>query len=97
MNLKLRSTFVIIISLVLLLGLIIGIGVVDNSIKIAQENPFLNKIYINKELNFAYLRYLNLSLKIPFGFDYFKPLLYGIIISFYAIKSMIIDTLLKIF
>ena len=97
MDSKFRNIFALFVSLALVFALIIGIGVVDNSIKIAQENPFLNKIYINKELKFAYLRYLNLSLKIPFGFDCFKPLLYGIIISFYAIKSMIIDTLLKIF
>ncbi len=97
MNLKFRNIVAVAIGMILLLTLIIGIGIVDNSVKIAQENPFLNKIYINKDLGFAYLRYLNLSLKIPFGLDYFKPLFYGIIVIFHAIKSMIFDTLLKIF
>lgn len=95
MTQKFRRIVVISISIILLLLLIFGIGIVDNSIKTAQDNPFLNKIYINREMGFAFLRYLNITIKIPFGFDYFKPLFYSVIVIFGVIKSMIFDTVLK--
>lgn len=93
----LRRSFVILMSTFFICIFIIGIGVVDNAVKQAQNNPFLNGIFIDTDNYILCLRYLGLKLKIPFGInrvingtvDFIKPLVISIIILFTKLKNII--------
>lgn len=57
--------------------LIIGIGIVDNADKTAQNNPFLNGIYIDTDNYILWFRYLGLKMNFSYDFsaikDFFLP------------------------
>ena len=93
-----RNIFTLLICFTLLLLLIIGIGVVDNSIKSAQNNPFLNGFYIDSNNYILCLRYLGIIIKIPYGIkgiinsvvDFIKSLFICFLIVYVKIKAFIV-------
>ena len=93
---SMRIGFIIIMSVLFLFLLLIGIGIVDNAVKLSQNNPFLNGIYIDTDNYILCFRYLNVSMKIPFGIkgliksiiSYLKPLFISILMLFAKIKSL---------
>ena len=95
----LRRIFIVIMSIALITIFIIGIGVVDNAVKQAQNNPFLNGIFIDTDNYILCLRYLGLKLKIPFGInrvingtvDFIKPLFISGLIIFTKIKDFFLS------
>ena len=91
-----RNGIIIIMSVAFLFMLAVGIGNVDNAVKLSQNNPFLNGIYIDTDNYILCFRYLNVSMKIPFGIKgliksiifYLKPLFISILMLFAKIKSL---------
>ena len=63
----LKRVIVIAVSFGLVLALLLGLAVVDNQIKISQNNPFLNTFLIDFSDKFLFLRFFNLSFKLSFG------------------------------
>ena len=92
---NIRNSFIIIMSLMFLFMLLIGMGIVDNAVKLSQNNPFLNGIYIDTDNYILCFRYLSLSLKIPFGIKgainsaitFLKPLFISILMLFVKIRD----------
>ena len=91
-----RNGFAVIMSVLFLVILLIGIGIVDNAVKLSQNNPFLNGVFIDTDNYMLCFRYLNVSMKIPFGIkgliksiiSYLKPLFISILMLFAKIKSL---------
>lgn len=92
---SIRNSFIIIMSLMFLFMLLIGIGIVDNAVKLSQNNPFLNGIYLDTDNYMLCFRYLSVSLKIPFGIKglinsaiaFIKPLFISILMLFVKIRD----------
>ena len=92
---SMRFGFIIIMSVLFLFLLLIGIGIVDNAVKLSQNNPFLNGIYIDTDNYILCFRYLSISVKIPFGIKgainsaiaFIKPLFISILTLFVKIKG----------
>ena len=90
-----RNGFAVIMSVLFLVILLIGIGIVDNAVKLSQNNPFLNGVFIDTDNYMLCFRYLSISVKIPFGIkgviksivSYLKPLFIGILTLFVKIKG----------
>lgn len=97
MKIYLRKFIFIFLSVFMVLALIIGIGIVDNSNKIALSEKFLNTIYIDLDNYILCFRYLGLSFSFSFNIiDIFnniisssKPLILGFLIVFAKLKSML--------
>ena len=92
---SMRIGFIIIMSVLFLFLLLIGIGIVDNAVKLSQNNPFLNGVFIDTDNYMLCFRYLSISVKIPFGIkgviksivSYLKPLFISILTLFVKIKG----------
>lgn len=91
-----RNGVIIIMSVAFLFMLAVGIGIVDNAVKLSQNNPFLNGIFIDTDNYMLCFRYLSVSLKIPFGIkglinsavSFLKPLFISFLILFVKIKAL---------
>lgn len=90
-----RNGFAVIMSVLFLVILLIGIGIVDNAVKLSQNNPFLNGVFIDTDNYMLCFRYLSISVKIPFGIKgainsaiaFIKPLFISILTLFVKIKG----------
>ena len=86
LKLDFRKLLVWVLSIVFLIGLIVGLGIVDNQIKLSQNNPFLNTFLIDFNNKFLYLRYFDFDLKLQFGIeiivDFLKPVISVVIVLF---------------
>ena len=97
MKIYLRNFIFIFLSILMVLSLIIGIGIVDNSNKIALGERFLNTIYIDLDNYILCFRYLGFSFSFSFNisdiinnvFSSAKPLIIIFLIVFAKIKNAI--------
>lgn len=95
----LRRIFIVIMSIALITIFIIGIGIVDNCNKIAQNNPFLNEIFFDSDNYMLRLRYLGVNIRIPIGLTgvikgtvgSLKPLFISGLIIFTKIKDFFLS------
>lgn len=92
-----RVFFAVFLSIFLCFSLVLGIGIVDNCNKLAQNNPFLNGIFYDSDNYILCMRYLNLKMKIPLSFkgvindliSFLNPLFISISALFTKIKDII--------
>lgn len=98
MKIYLRKFIFIFLSVIMILTLIIGIGIVDNSNKIALGEKFLNTIYIDLDNYILCFRYFGFSFSFSFNFidilknifSAAKPLIISFLIVFFKLKSIIL-------
>lgn len=99
----LRRIFVILMSAFLIIIFVVGIGIVDNAVRQAQNNPFLNGIYVDSDNYILCLRYLGAVVKIPYGIkgvlnsaiSFLKPLVISVLMLFSKLKSIVFDIFLN--
>ena len=86
LKLYLRKTVIVVFGAAFLLVLLVGFGVVDNQIKLSENNPFLNLFLIDFKNKFLYLRYFFIDFKLQFGLqsiiDFLKPIISVFVVIF---------------
>ena len=81
--------------------LIIGMGIVDNANKVAQNNPYLNTFYIDTDNYILWFRYFGLSAKINYNI---MPAFYSIykgirivFVTFLIVINKILNVISNVF
>lgn len=86
LKLYLRKTVIVVFGVAFLLVLLVGFGVVDNQIKLSENNPFLNLFLIDFKNKFLYLRYFFIDFKLQFSLqsiiDFLKPIISVFVVIF---------------